>query len=127
MNQKITFATILVAFSIFFICFTNAFPIELSPRYEAGFVDFTNAVTGRITFQQIPGNVIRIIGQFNSGITNTGKYEIKIPGLKKRLIPGTLPFFYEVEGKTINFFIGKKVKIFRNGKVLEQESIEPIG
>ncbi|RHZ60527.1 hypothetical protein Glove_352g4 [Diversispora epigaea] len=127
MNQRITFATILIAFSVFFICFTNASPIELSSRYDAAFVDFTNAVTDRITFDQIPGNIVRIVGQFTSEFTNIGKYEIEIPGLKNINPPGAGTLSYDVEGKTLNFFIGKKVKISHNGKVLKRESIKPIG
>ncbi|RHZ55126.1 hypothetical protein Glove_420g116 [Diversispora epigaea] len=61
---------ILVAFSVFFICFTNASPIELSPRApgDVTYVDFTKSVRGRATFTELYGKVVRALGQFSAGI-----------------------------------------------------------
>ncbi|RHZ74850.1 hypothetical protein Glove_219g143 [Diversispora epigaea] len=131
MIQKITFATILVAFSVFFICFTNASPIEYSPRSSVAFADFLT-LAGRVSFHEFLNNdnvVVVVSGQFSYGFTDaTSKYEIQIPHLKKQLIlhinpPGTSPFEYVIEGKTLKFFIEKKVKVFRDGEVLVEERI----
>ncbi|CAG8534812.1 8631_t:CDS:1 [Diversispora eburnea] len=142
MNQKVAFVTILVAFSVFFICFTNASPIGLSPRSpgDLAFADFTtptfdaNIVTGRVTFTELFVETVRITGQFNTGfIDQTSKYEYQISGSKKELIsgiiinpPGISPFQFDVENTTIQFFVGKKIKIFRNREVIGKATIQQI-
>ncbi|RHZ60286.1 hypothetical protein Glove_355g19 [Diversispora epigaea] len=133
MIQKITFATILVAFSVFFICFTNASPIKNSPHSSFAFADFPT-LAGGVIFYEFRNNdnvFVRVTWQFNDGFTDaTSKYEIQIPHLKKQLIsninpPGTPIFQYDIEGKTLKFFIEKKVKVFRDGEVLVEERIVP--
>ncbi|CAG8497409.1 1165_t:CDS:1 [Diversispora eburnea] len=134
MNQKIAFTTILVAFSVLFICFTNASPIGLSPRSpgSVAYVDFTKPILGRVTFTELRGQVVRVTGQFNTGFPDsTSKYEYQITGEEKGVIendeifpPGTSPFQFEVKNITIQFFVGKNLTIFRNSNVLETEPIK---
>ncbi|RHZ88389.1 hypothetical protein Glove_23g92 [Diversispora epigaea] len=133
MNQKITFPTILVAFSVFFICLTNASPVELSPRSpgQVAYVDFTNPILGRVTVTELWGRVCRITGQFNTGfVDRTSKYEFQISGSARQPIdsaiifpPGTAPFQFDVKDKTIAYFIGKTLSILRNGVVIEKRPI----
>ncbi|RHZ69961.1 hypothetical protein Glove_276g106 [Diversispora epigaea] len=133
MNQKITFATILVAFSVFFIYFTNASPIELSPRVpgDVAFVDFTKNITGRITLTELWNNTVRVTGQLNTGFPDrTSKYEYQLSGEEKELIssdyifpPGTAPFQDDLKNKTVNWFVGKTLSFFRDGVVIEAEII----
>ncbi|RHZ85803.1 hypothetical protein Glove_60g63 [Diversispora epigaea] len=130
MNQKITFATVLVAFSVFFICFTNATPVEFSPRKPGAvaFADFTKKVTGRITITELWNTCVRITGQFNTGFPDrTHKYEYQLSGEEKGLIsndiifpPGTAPFEKDIQGRTVEYFVGKTLSIFCNGVVIEE-------
>ncbi|CAG8602134.1 11616_t:CDS:2 [Diversispora eburnea] len=111
MNQKITFATILVAFSAFFIYFTDASPIGLSPRQpgSVAYCDFTNDVTGRITITELWSGSVRITGQFNTGFPDrTSKYEYQLSGEERGEIesdiifpPGTAPFQCDYKDKTV--------------------------
>ncbi|RHZ76576.1 hypothetical protein Glove_196g28 [Diversispora epigaea] len=132
MNQKITFATLLVAFSVFFICFTNASPIELSPRYIYIYyiAEFSKVFSGSVDFHESQSNVVTATVKFHA--YPVSNFEIKIPYLKKQLIsrgyiiPGVSQFEYEIKGRTLKDFIGKKVKAIRSDKVLEIEPIVPI-
>ncbi|RHZ84218.1 hypothetical protein Glove_84g34 [Diversispora epigaea] len=136
MNQKITFATILVAFSVFFICFTNASPIELSPRApgDVAYVDFTKSIRGRATFTELYGKIVRALGQFSEGFPDrTSKYEYQISGLDRTVIPstdifppGTIAFQEDHKNKTIKSFAGKTLTFYRNGKIIESEIIKLI-
>ncbi|RHZ76372.1 hypothetical protein Glove_198g17 [Diversispora epigaea] len=122
MNQKITFATVLVAFFIFFICFTNATPIELSPRVPGAvaFADFSKKVTGRITITELWNTCVRVTGQFNTGFPDRiHKYEYQLSGEEKGLIsndiifpPGTAPFEKDIQDRTVEYFVGKTLSIF---------------
>ncbi|RHZ76728.1 hypothetical protein Glove_194g55 [Diversispora epigaea] len=136
MNQKITFVTILVAFSVFFIYFTNASPIGLSPRApgSVAYADFTKPILGRVTFTELWSKVVRVTGQFNTGFPDrTSKYEYQISGEEKELLsndgifpPGTAPYQHDFEDLTIQFFVGKNLTIFRNDEVIETEPIKLI-
>ncbi|RHZ74783.1 hypothetical protein Glove_219g55 [Diversispora epigaea] len=137
MNQKITFATILVTFSVFFICFTNASPVELSPRSpgQVAYADFTKPMTGRVTVTELWGRVCRITAQFNTGfVDRTSKYEFQVSGSPRELIdssvifpPGSAPVQYDVKDRTIAFFIGKTLSILRNGVVIEKRPFILVG
>ncbi|CAG8534832.1 8632_t:CDS:1 [Diversispora eburnea] len=152
MNQKITFATILVAFSVFFICFTNASPIGLSPRSpgEIAYADFgpsdftepffedkrsdTDIVCGKVMFFELRCEVVRITGQFFGGFSDrTNKYEYQISGAEKKLIdsdliypPGTAPFQFDVKNKTMQDFCGKNLTIFCDDNVIGTSLIKQL-
>ncbi|RHZ76529.1 hypothetical protein Glove_196g13 [Diversispora epigaea] len=134
MNQKITFATILVAFSVFFICFTNAAPIELSPRSLTAYAVFSKDVIGKINLYETQNyvGVGRSI-EFTSGFTDiTSKYEIEFPDNLKLLIsssaitpPETGKISFIIKGRTLKDFIRKKVEVLHNDKVLGKAKIVP--
>ncbi|CAG8581385.1 11198_t:CDS:2 [Diversispora eburnea] len=99
MNQNIIFATILIAFSAFFIYFMNASPIELLPRAPSNiaYCDFTKDVIGQITFTELWNGCVRITTQFNAGFPDrTSKYKYQIFGKERgerkdyRLLFGTM-------------------------------------
>ncbi|RHZ69963.1 hypothetical protein Glove_276g102 [Diversispora epigaea] len=129
MNQKITFATILVAFSVFFICFTNASPIELSPRAPGSvcYADFKRAISGRITATELWGKTLRITGQLNTGFPNRiCKYEFQVTGHPKKPVPsniifppGTAPFQFDLTNEGIENVAGKTVTFFCSGKFID--------
>ncbi|CAG8528433.1 10560_t:CDS:1 [Diversispora eburnea] len=124
MNQKITFSTILVALTLFFVCFSNAAPIELSPRVvgQLVYADFIK-LSGRVTVYEYKTGTVRFWGQFNTGITNpNGKYELVVSGppastippqvIPQSLIkpPGTAAFQWDYN-KGIEAFAGKTLSV----------------
>ncbi|CAG8528358.1 10556_t:CDS:1 [Diversispora eburnea] len=130
MNQKITFSTILVALTLFFICFTNASPIELSPRVvgQGVYADFT-ILSGRVNVYEFQPGVVRFWGQFNTGINNpNGVYELVVSGpntitpqrIPQSLIspPGTAAFQFDYN-RGIEAFAGRTLTVRLDGNPIE--------
>ncbi|CAG8528398.1 10558_t:CDS:1 [Diversispora eburnea] len=120
MNQKITFSTILVVLTLFFVCFTNAAPIEARAAGQVVYVDFLSPTTGRTTVTEWQTGKCRMLGQFNSGIT-PGTYELRVSGTPTRTIsipqaliypPGIAAFQFDFD-LTIQAFAGRTLSLVR--------------
>ncbi|RHZ83525.1 hypothetical protein Glove_91g53 [Diversispora epigaea] len=147
MIQKITFAVILVAFSLFFICLTNASPVELTPRdcgdeayicFEGHehdnkeYEEHDDCVTGKILITEVKEDCLKVTGKFDTGFEDGCLYEYQVEGCEKKEIPsgvisspGTCLFDFYVKG-SIHDVVGKTLKIYREGKCIADECFEKV-
>ncbi|CAG8565229.1 8468_t:CDS:1 [Diversispora eburnea] len=141
MIQKTKFAVILVAFSLFFTCFTNASPFELTSRVigAVGCISFkehnheySDCVVGEIHICELKLDTCKVTGQFNQGFKEGCKYEYQVEGCDKKEIPcgmicapGTLAFEFYVKAKLHEYF-GRHVKIYENGKCIAEACIDKV-
>ncbi|CAG8568600.1 4193_t:CDS:1 [Diversispora eburnea] len=121
MNQKITFATILIAFSVFFICFTNASPIELSPRKSPLVVcEYSQSqyrVYGNIWVT--PNNENCKVHVNFAGGRSSCHYVLYIDGCESEPISfkpdGCAEYTYRLEGRSPAELEGKTCTLYENG------------
>ncbi|RHZ83956.1 hypothetical protein Glove_86g215 [Diversispora epigaea] len=146
MIQKTTFAVILVAFSLFFICFTNASPVELTPRDcgDVAYVKFDghecdheleehgDCITGEIHMTEIKEDCLKVTGQFNTGFKDGCVYEYQVDGCDIEEIPsgliyspGTCAYEFYVKG-SIHDIAGKTLKIYRDGECIAEKCIDKV-
>lgn len=128
MIQKTSIVAILVAFFLTLACFTHASPIFGRDPGDVVYVDFNpKPCLGRITFTELPGDVVRMTGQMNIGFPDdTASYRFTVGDISETFDadqifpPGTAPFQEDFEDVTIDDFINKTFTFFRNNVILCQ-------
>lgn len=126
MMQKNTIGIILFLLSLILACTsTNASPLKNRAPGQVVFCDFVGEVSGRVTFTELAGKVVRELGQLNTGFPDrTSLYQFRIVSeplvtIDPDLIspPGVKPYQIDYTDTDVSAFI-KKAEILRNGKVV---------
>ncbi|MER8045343.1 hypothetical protein [Streptomyces sp. NPDC094032] len=101
-----------------------ALPSAVSSPGSVAFADFNSllnrGVSGRVTLTEMPGNTVRLIGQFDTGFDDhTANWEVQW-GSKPRLPlmvnpPATAPFTADYPNTTLGLVTLGSIKIYKNG------------